>query len=348
MTVQLKDIAKHLNVSVSAVSKTINGTGRVGKETRERILKAIEELGYQPNEVARSFKRKSTNSLGIIVSDLSNGFYSKVIKGIEKVASLNDHHVIVCNSDEDVGKEEEYVKLLLQNRVSGLVIATVGGDPEIFKPYIRSGIPFVFIDNAPQSWEEFNLVTIDNFQASYDLTRHMLDRGHRELAMITGPLNQSTARERKLGFERCLADHGVELKEEWIGSGEFKSATGYAIMSDWLKREGRPTALIAASDFLLYGAIRAMYENGLRIPQDMAVACFDADDETGMIRPRITSVVQPAYEIGAAAAEIIMRSKQGGGRQTAERIVLQPSVHLNESSGQLQPAQSPSEGGENK
>lgn len=333
MTIQLKDIAKHLNVSVSAVSKTINGTGRVGKETRERIMKAIEELGYQPNEVARSLKRKSANSLGVIVSDLSNPFYAKVIKGVENVASLHEHNVIVCNSDEDARKEEEYVKLLLQNRVSGLVIASVGGDPEALKPYIRSGIPFVFIDNEPRTSERCNLVTIDNFQASYEVARHLLDQGHRRLAIITGPLDQSTALERKRGFERCLADNGVALHERWVGSGAFKSAAGHAIMSEWLTRDERPTALFAANDFLLYGAVKALYEHGLRIPDDMAVACFDAEDETGLIRPKLTTVVQPAFEIGKAAAEIIMRGKQSDEPRTPERIVLPTTFLRNESSG---------------
>ncbi|MFC5405402.1 LacI family DNA-binding transcriptional regulator [Cohnella soli] len=332
MTIQLKDIAKYLNVSVSSVSKTINGTGRVGKETRERIMKAIEELGYQPNEVARSLKRKSANSLGVIVSDLSNPFYSKVIKGIESVASRNDHHVIVCNSNEDAHKEEEYVKLLMQNRVSGLIIASVGGNPKALKPYIRSGIPFVFIDNEPRIDEQYNLVTIDNIKASYELTQHLLDQGHRHLAIITGPLDQSTALERKLGFEKCLSDNGVTMSEQWVGSGEFKQASGYAIMKDWLKRDQLPTALFAANDFLLYGATKALYERGLRIPDDMAVACFDADDETGLIRPRLTSVVQPAYDIGAAAAEMIMRRKQEGAPRQAERIVLESSFRPNESS----------------
>ncbi|BBH23552.1 LacI family transcriptional regulator [Paenibacillus baekrokdamisoli] len=332
MTIQLKDIAKQLNVSVSTVSKTINGTGRVGKETRERILAAIKESGYQPNEVARSLKRKSTRSLGVIVADISNSFYAKVIKGVEKVASANDYNVFVCNTDEKIGKEEEYVRVLLQNQVSGLVIATVGGDPKLFQPYINSGIPFVFIDNLPDTDDNFDLVTIDNVKASYTIAQHLVDQGHRKLALITGPLNQSTASERKKGFQKCLEDNGIPLQDEWIGVGEFKNESGYQIMTEWLKRDERPSALVAANDFLLYGAIKAIYEEGLRIPQDIAVACFDATDETGLLRPRITSIIQPAFEIGSIAAEIIMRKERNKERKLFEKIVLEPTLLMNESS----------------
>lgn len=337
LSVQLRDIAKHLGISVSTVSRVINGTGRVSKETRELVLKTIKELGYQPNEIARSLKRKSANTLGVIVSDLSNSFYSRVIKGVEKVARENDHTVFVCNTNEDIALEEEYVQLFLQKQVTGLVIATVGGNPELFQPYIGSGIPFVFIDNLPQTADNFDVVTIDNVKASYGMAQHLVEQGHRKVAMITGPLNQSTAAERMQGFRKCLEDNNIPLRESWIGVGEFKRESGYSIMKQWLEEEELPTALFTANDFLLYGAVQAIYEKGLRIPEDIAVVCFDANDETGLVRPQITSVIQPAYEIGLMAAEIITRKERNKDLKVFEKVILEPKLMINESSRKTSP-----------
>ncbi|OUS78756.1 hypothetical protein B1748_01385 [Paenibacillus sp. MY03] len=332
LSVQLKDVAKHLNISISTVSRVLNNTGRVNKDTRERILTAIKELGYQPNEIARSLKRKSANILGVIVPDLSNRFYAKVIKGVEKIARENDHSVIVCNSDEDIQKEEEYVQLLLQKQVTGLVVATVGGNLELFEQYNKSGIPFVFIDNLPQTQENFDVVTIDNVKAGYNLAKHLIDQGHEKLAIITGPQNQSTAVERLQGFRKCLEESSFPALDKWIGIGEFKRESGYTIMKDWLLQDELPTAIFAANDHLLYGAIEAILEKGLSVPHDIAAVCFDASDDTGLVKPQITSVIQPAYKIGSIAAEIIMRKEKKKDLKVFEKVVLEPTLIINESS----------------
>lgn len=332
MSVQLKDIAKHLNISISTVSRVINGTGRVSKDTQARILKTIKELGYQPNEIARSLKRKSANTLGVIVPDLSNSFYAHVIKGVEQIAREHGHSVIVCNSGEDIAIEEDYVQLLLQKQVTGLVIATVGGNPELFEQYKNSGIPFVFIDNLPLTNENFDVVTIDNVKAAYDLARHLIEQGHERLAIITGPQNQSTAVERLQGFRSSLEDSGLVVREEWVGIGEFKRESGYRIMKQWLGQPELPTAVFAANDFLLYGAIQAILEQGLHVPRDIAAVCFDANDDTGLLRPQITSIVQPAHMIGSIAANIIMRKKMNQELKMYEKVILEPTLIVNESS----------------
>jgi len=332
LAVQLKDIAKRLNISISTVSRVINGTGRVNKDTKELILKTIKEMGYQPNEVARSLKRKSANTIGVIVPDISNSFYASVIKGVEKVARENEHSVIVCNSDEDIQKEEEYVQLLLQKQVTGLVIATVGGDPQLFEQYKRTGIPFVFFDNLPNTQENFDVVTIDNLKAGYELAKHLVEQGHEKLAILTGPQHQSSAAERLQGFRKCLEENGLSVRDEWIGVGEFRKESGYKIMGEWLKQDELPTAIFAANDFLLYGAIKAILEKGLSVPHDIAAVCFDANDETGLIRPQITSVVQPADMIGSIAGEIIMRKEKNKNMPVFEKIVLEPKLIINESS----------------
>jgi LacI family transcriptional regulator len=332
MPTKLKDIARHLNLSVSTVSRVLNGTGRVSKETKELILKTIKELNYQPNEIARSLKRKRANIIGVIVPDISNNFYSAVIKGIEKVASENEHMIIVCNSDENISKEEDYIQILLQKQVAGLIIATVGGNTELFNQYRGSGVPVVFFDNLPLMKENYDVVTIDNKKASYTLTAHFIEQGYDKLAIITGPLRQSSSIERLEGFKKCVEDKGISIDERWIGVGEFKMESGYDIMKSWLEESESPSALLAANNFLAYGAIKAIQEKGLRIPEDIALACFDAKDDTGIIKPQITSINQPAYDIGTIAADIIMRKASNKNLAVYERIILEPSLEINESS----------------
>jgi len=328
----LKDIAEHLGISVSTVSRVINGKGRVGKETKERVLEAIKELNYQPNEIARSLKRQSTQTIGVIVPDISNAFYANVIKGIEKVARENEQSIIVCNSDENITLEEEYVQLLAQKQVIGLIIATVGGNAEIFKQYRQHELPIVFIDNLPQIEDNYDFVAIDNFNASYKLAEHLIDQGYRNFAIITGPLNQSTAAERLEGFIKCLKDNSIEINKKFMASGEFKLESGYSIMSKWLKEIDKPMALFAANNFLAYGAIKAINESGLKIPDDVAVVCFDAIDATGLMKPQITSVNQPAFEIGTIAASIILRKEKNKKIKAYERVILEPDLVINESS----------------
>lgn len=330
--VQLKDIAKHLGLSVATVSKAINGKGRISSKTRERVLKAIEEFGYKPNEVARSLRKRTANTLGVIVPDLTNSFYANAIKGVEKIAWENGYSVIVCNSDEDMEKENAYLELLLQKQIAGLVIAMVGGDIKQLDQYKRAGIPVVFFDNMPQTDENYDVVTIDNVKASYQLTEHLIDQGYRDIAFITGPLHQSTSYDRLQGYQQCMKDNGISVKDKWVSVGEFKFEHGYQVMKKWLLSDvDRPQAVFAANNFILYGSFKAANEAGVKIPRDMAAVCFDAHDETGLFTPQITTVLQPAYDIGIIAGEIIMR-KEKNKITLYEKIVLEPRMVIKESS----------------
>ncbi|RKL63293.1 LacI family transcriptional regulator [Thermoanaerobacteraceae bacterium SP2] len=332
--VKLKDIAEHLNVSVSTVSRVVNNKDRVDPKTREKILKALKEFNYKPNEVARNLKKKTSKTIGIIVPDISNFFFAMVIKGAEGVARQNGYSILLCNSDEDIITEEHYAQLLLQKQISGLIIGSVGGNIDIiFKQYIKSKIPVVFIDNLPKIKDNFDFVTIDNIKASYDLTNHLINLGHKNIAIITGRLDETTAYERLKGWEKSLKEHNIPVKKEWIGIGDFKQESGYKIMEGFLKMNEIPTAVFAANNHLAYGAMRAIIDAGLKVPDDIAMVCFDAIDPTGLIKPQITSIVQPAEEIGKIAAEIIMRKTHDSNLKIFEKVILEPQLIIKESSG---------------
>jgi len=335
MPVKLKDIAEHLNISVSTVSRVLTNKNRVDEETRKKVLKALEDFQYQPNEVARSLKSKITKAIGIIIPDISNTYFSTIIKGVESVARQNGYYIILCNSDEDKKREEEYTSFLLQKQISGLVIATVSGGTGFYEKYKKAGIPVVFVDNLPKMDNNFNFVVIDNVKASYDLTNHLIKLGHEKIGIINGSLEESTAYERLKGWEKALLEHKIPIRKKWSGLGDFKQESGYKIMQGFLKQKEVPTAVFVTNNLMTYGAMRAIKDAGLRIPEDIAVVCFDAIDFTGLVKPQITSVIQPAEDIGRISGEIIIRKIQDNKIKIFENVTLEPQLLIKESCGYL-------------
>lgn len=331
MNVKLKDIAEYLGISVSTISRVVNNKNRVDDETRRRVTEALEKFQYHPNAIARSLKSQNSKAIGLIVPDISNLFFSMVIKGLEAVARQNGYYVILCNSDENKTREEEYTNFLLEKQISGLVIAIEGGEANFFNLYKKSGIPIVFIDNLPRINDNFDYVIIDNMKASYELTNHLINNGHKKIGIITGTLDESVSSERLKGWEKALGENGIPVKKKWIGVGDFKQESGYKIMQGFLKQAEIPTAILAANNFLAYGAIHAIREAGLRVPENISLVCFDAIDFAGLIKPQITSVIQPAEEIGRIAGEIIMRKILNTKTVIFENIILEPQLQIKES-----------------
>ncbi|NMB96079.1 MAG: LacI family transcriptional regulator, partial [Clostridiaceae bacterium] len=307
MSAKLVDIAKHLNISVSTVSRVINGKDRVSDETREKVLKAIKEFNYSPNEIARSLRNRSSMTIGIIVPDISNEFFALLSKGAEAVAKNNGYLLILCNSDYEENMEKEYLNMLNQKQVDGIIIATVCKDEEYFDRILNSSIPAVFVDNLPQIKRNFNFVTIDNEKAAYDLTRHLIDSGYKDISIITGKLQETSAFERLDGWKRAMNENGLKINNDFVGIGDFKIDSGYKIMKKMLEQNKKPQALLAANNNMAYGAVKAIREKGLSVPEDIYVVCFDATDNTGLMSIQLPSMVQPAEKIGEIALDIIIK-----------------------------------------
>lgn len=323
-TVKLEDIARELDLSVSTVSRAINGKGRVGEGTRARVLDAVRRSDYRINDVARALRMKTARSIGVIVPDISNGFFASVIKGAQQRCHQSDYILIVCNSDEDAAVEGEVLQTLLSKQVSGLVLASVGESRVIRRKYGALNVPIVYIDNMPRDAEGYDSVSIDNCAAARQLTLAMLDRGYHDIGMISGPMAQSTGELRRRGFEAALAEQGVEARSEWIREGLFTMESGYAQMQRILDGDPIPRAMLFASNYIAYGALKAIREAGLRVPDDIAIAAFDALDDTGLITPLITSINQPAQQIGQCAVDILLEHMDKR-RDAGKRLVLTPS-----------------------
>ncbi len=331
MAVKLTDVAAKANVSVSTVSRVINNKNRVNEATRKKVLKAISSLGYYPNDVARSMRGSGVKMVAVVVPDVSNGFYASVVKGVESVLRPKGYSVIICSSNDDIKEEEQCVQMLLQKQISGLLIATVGGICKYYEQYIRNKIPVVFFDNSPQMEQSFDFVSIDNFQASYELVEYLIGLGHQKIAVLAGAGTDSSTCDRLNGWKRAMKQNALPVAENQIWRGNASVEGGAALMQEILRQKSKPTAIFATNNFLAYGAVRAILAAGFRIPEDFAVACFDAIDETGLMTPRITTSVQPPEEIGEIAGELLANKLGRPKITTFQKIILEHKLLIRES-----------------
>lgn len=328
MAATLKDIAQHMNLSVATVSRALNSKGRISKETTERIMQVATEMGYVPNESARALKTNRSSTIGVIIPDLKNIFYAKMLKSIDQVLLEKGYSIIFCDSDEKIEREQEYFELLKSKSVSGIIIVTAGKTDIYNEEESLNNI--VFVDNIPSINRPFSYVAVNNVKASYELTQLVIDYGHKDICMICADLSETTGFDRLEGFKECLADNSIPYTEECIIRGTFQYQTGYSAGEQILARKKRPTAIFAQNNMQAYGVIKRLREANLRIPEDISVVCFDAIDETGLMSPRLTCVMQPVEEIGRQAVLNILNGINNEN-QKMKQIELDYSIFIGNS-----------------
>lgn len=300
---KLIDIANELNISVATVSKALNGKGRISSELRKRIKDTAEQMNYHPNEFARTLKTNETTMIGVILPDITNIFYGKLLKGIDRAARHNGYSVMFCNSGENLTHEKYYFEMLRNKNVCGVIIGT--SCLSDFYDNLTDDDNVVFVDCLPSETKKFPFVSIDNYKAAYELTEHVLSKGYTDVKMICGPSIETTTKERVRGFVDCMKNHGHKGKRT-VFEGDHSFEGGKQVM-DKILREGNPQAIITENNFLAFGALSSIRENGLEVPNDVAVACFDGIDEFDTMFIDLTSIIQPVEEIGTTAVEMIMK-----------------------------------------
>lgn len=311
MNPTLKDIAEYLNLSPSTVSRVLNGKGRIGKETSEKVFEAAKKFNYRPNESARALKMNRSYTIGVIIPDATNIFFSKMLKSIDQALLEKGYSIIFCDSNECIERETEYYELLKTKNVSGMIIVTAGRNEIYRNEETLSNI--VFVDNIPAIDKKFSFVDIDNVKAAYDLTQLVIDHGHKDIAVICADLTETTGYDRLEGFKRCTRDNGLRYNPDNIYEGSFQFQTGYEAAEQILKKDNRVTAIFAQNNVQAYGAISKLREHSLKVPDDISIVCFDAIDETGMMCPKLTCVMQPVEEIGRHAVMSIMKNLSDPG-----------------------------------
>jgi LacI family transcriptional regulator len=312
----------------------MNNSGAVNPATRERINKAIEELHYVPNTLARSFRSKQTCLLALVLSDVTNPFWTTIARGVEDTASRNGFHVIFCNTDESPEKESNHLSVLLQRRVDGIILAPTTDDKNRLLPLKQHPMPCVLIDRQVEG-SRCDTVVSNGRDGAMKMTQHLIELGHRRIAMVAGPAVISTGQERLEGYRRALQKSGIPPNEDYIVRGNYGEASGYQLVRLLLERNPRPTAIFAGNNFMAVGALHALREAGLRIPEDVALVGFDDIPQGSLISPALTVVSQPAYEMGVAAAESLISRLSGKYRGKPREIVFDTSIIIRESCGQV-------------
>ena len=329
----VRDVAKLAGVSPITVSRVINNASYISQETRGRVEEAIRQLGYVPNTLARSLRLRQTNTLALVLTDITNPFWTTVARGVEDAASDAGFNVILCNTDESEVEQEKYLNVLLKKRVDGVLLVPVRCTRETVQFIQSQNVPLVVIDRHIPG-VNIDSVRCDLEGGGYALVRLLLAQGHRRVAMLSGPQGVSSADDRVAGYRRALAEAGLDHQNEFIFYGEFNQQSGYEMMQKALEAGPRPTAIFAANNFITMGAFKAVRDAGLKVPEDMALVGFDDLPVDLIIDPFFTVASQPAYEMGKQATELILARVAGQGPAECQEIILPTEIIVRRSSGE--------------
>lgn len=330
----MADVARLANVSVGTVSAVINNKGIVSEEKTRRVKEAMLALNYQPDHVARSLKVGRTNVIGMIVPDITNLFFTEVMKGVEKEAWANGYSMMLCNTNEDPVQEQHYVNMLLSRRVDGIVLA--GANPAIaYEHQNLRRIPIIFVDRVPTGITS-NAVTTDNVMAAYDATKYLIDLGHKRIAIITGYLHLSPGAGRAEGFRKAMQEAHLPIHDEYFKYGDFQIESGYCCGMELLKLDIPPTAIFSCNNKMTLGLIRAISELKIPCPQRLSVLGFDDFDWAANFTPKLTTIAQPTTEMGRQSMRMLLQKIEAAKEnietiQTEEIVLLKAELRIRES-----------------
>jgi LacI family transcriptional regulator len=304
----IRDIARLAGVSVATVSGVLNNKPTVKPALVDRVKKAMEALDYHPDHVARSLRVRRTCTVGMVIADVTNPFFTEVIRGVEKEAQSNGYSVILCDANEDPALERHYLSTLFSRRVDGVLLAPTSS-PSAQESRIHKRFPIVLIDRIPLGFTGDAVMT-DNFGGAYDGTRHLIELGHRQIAIISGQLNFSNGLDRLDGFRKALQEQHLALPDEYFQRGDFQLESGYRCGLELMRLSMPPTAIFSCNNRMTLGLMRALSEVHVHCPEAVSVLGFDDFEWSAYFTPRLTTIAQPAYEMGTRAMQILLRRLQ--------------------------------------
>ncbi len=328
----ISDVAKMAGVAPVTVSRVINNAENVSQATREKVMQAIDRLGYVPSGVAQSLRSKRTRSLALIVPDITNIFWPTVARGVEDAAQNRGYSILLCNTDEDIVKQSRYLDVVLGQRVDGVIIAPHDSDAQHLAKLRQRDIATVIIDRRIDGWD-VDTVRCDSVSGSRALVRHLITLGHKRIAMVTGPKDTSTSEDRVSGYRLALAEAGLPIDERLIRHGEFRSESRVRLTEDLLAKDLRPTAIFTANNVIMMRVLDALTAAGIRVPQDMALVCFDDLPNISKVFPFFTVADQPAYELGVNAAQLLLSRLDAEVTLKPRHVVLPTRLIIRHSCG---------------
>ncbi|MBA2873835.1 catabolite control protein A [Thermaerobacillus caldiproteolyticus] len=306
MNVTIYDVAREANVSMATVSRVVNGNPNVKPSTRKKVLEAIERLGYRPNAVARGLASKKTTTVGVIIPDISSIFFAELARGIEDVATMYKYNIILSNSDQNKEKELHLLNTMLAKQVDGIVFMGGNITEEHVNEFQKSPVPIVLAATIEPN-NTIPSVNIDYEQAAFDAVTYLLEKGNKRIAYVTGPADDPINQKKLAGYRRALETRGLPYDEALIIEGDYSYDSGIEAYEKMAELAERPTAVFAGTDEMALGVIHSAQDHGISIPEQLEVVGFDNTRLATMVRPRLTTVVQPMYDIGAVAMRLLTK-----------------------------------------
>ncbi len=301
--ISIKEVAEAAGVSTATVSRVLSNGPHVRSAVREHVMTVVAQLGYRPNLVARSLRAQHTKTIGLIVSDIGNPFFTSLSRAVEDTAYEQGFNVLLCNTDEQPEKEANYLNVMQDTNIAGAIISPT---QQTAASLVSSNLPFpIVVVDRSVSGGNVDSVILDNIEAAYRLTVHLIERGYRRIGALCSEM--STGLERQLGYEKALRTYGLMPRMEHIKNVSPKIEAGYAATLKMLGSVEPPDALFTVNSLLAAGALQALRERNLSIPDDMALVTFDETSWASLVQPAITLIAQPTYEIGKTAAELLLQ-----------------------------------------
>ena len=335
---KLHDVARMAGVSAATVSRVVNQPERVNAGTRSRVEAAILASGYRPSRVARRLRVEHGRSslVGLVIPDLRNPFFADIARGVEDVAERHGYTVFLGNSDEDLEKERRYLEVMRAESVDGVILPPSSITDPAVEELVRSGMPLVCVDRRVAK-VKVDTVVVDNVRGAYEAAEHLIGLGHRRIGFIEGLHAVSTSRERLEGYRQALAAHGIPMDPELARAGDSRQASGRRRALELLGLGERPTALLAGNSLMTLGALEAIHQLGLGIPEDVAIVGYDDIPWALAVRPALTVVRQPGYQLGSEAMELLLQRIREPRRSTTA-VMLQPELVVRRSCGSVPPS----------
>ncbi|MGF2617425.1 catabolite control protein A [Rossellomorea vietnamensis] len=307
MNVTIYDVAREANVSMATVSRVVNGNPNVKPATRKKVVEVIDRLGYRPNAVARGLASKKTTTVGVIIPDISNIFFAELARGIEDIATMYKYNIILSNSDQNTEKELHLLNTMLGKQVDGIVFMGGNITEEHVKEFELSPVPIVLAGTVEDSGK-IPSVNIDYQEAAYDAVKELIAKGHKRVAYVSGPFHDKVNNEAKLpGYKKALEEAGIEFNEELVVEGDYTYDSGLEAWQKLRELTDKPTAVFVGNDEMALGVVHGAQDEGVNIPEEAEVISFDNTRLALMVRPQLTSIVQPLYDIGAVAMRLLTK-----------------------------------------
>lgn len=335
--VNIKDIAKLANVSHTTVSRALNNKLRIRPETKEKILAIAKELGYRPNFIARSLVMRRTKTLGLVITNIANPFYTELAQGIEKTATQLGYSIILCSTQSDISTEKQYIEMLRSKGVDGILFSSAHMEDPNIVSLAEEGFPIVLVNRRtyhPVVKEKVDYVGVDNILGGFLAVEHLIRLGHQRIGVIGGSAESSVGMERLEGGKRALQIYGVEQREDYFVDGNFLKGSGYHQGKQFLKMADRPTAIFATNDYMALGVYHALLEEEIRVPEEVALIGFNDIEFSSIKGIELTTIGQKKFEMGAIAVEMLVeRIEKSDERGSSKEILLKPELIIRRTCG---------------